>query len=155
MTIRRLDAGVVAIVLAAGLLACGRGPAPTRDAVGEALADGKLTARQGRGQRLFAVRCAMCHGALGHGDGQNASRMSPSPPDMSVTLERISSTDRRRIVIEGSAAVGRSNLCPPRGGSLRPEEGEALLAWLEVAARPAPEAPEASGSRRRRRPVSR
>jgi mono/diheme cytochrome c family protein len=142
-------------LVAVGLVACGRGGAPSQDALQEALREGPLTAREARGKQLFAERCATCHGVEGRGDGQNASRVTPVPPDMSMTLREVSPADRRRIVVEGSAAVGRSALCPPRGPSLRPEDVDALLAWLEVVARLPPAATdESAGPPRWRRKQS-
>ena len=41
----------------------------------------------------------------------------------------------------GTAALGRSPLCPPWGRSLGPDDVDALLAWLEAAARPPTVAP--------------
>lgn len=136
------------------LVACGPRVPSGRDAMEEALRDGTLTASEARGKRLFAARCAACHGASGRGDGPNASRLSPVPPDMSQTLSTLPAADRRRIVVEGTAAVGRSALCPPHGATLRREEVDALMAWLEVAARPVAGDAEPPAPRRRRRPTA-
>lgn len=115
--------------------ACRRGPqqAPA-DAVQQAFRDGALSRIESRGRRLFAERCATCHGATGRGDGQNAYNLDPPPPDFSPSLRRIGAADRRRIIEGGTAAVGRSPLCPPRGRALDEGDTEALLAYLEVLA---------------------
>jgi len=154
--VRVLVAAAALAVLVAGLVACSRGGGPSRDGLQEALSDRGLSAREARGKRLFAERCATCHGSEGRGDGQNASRMNPAPGDMSVTLRQVTPDTRRRIVIDGSAAVSRSALCPPRRATLRPEDVDALLAWLDVAARLPPAAePGSTGTPRwRRRPTS-
>lgn len=129
---------------------CRRAPAkPPVDALQQGFRDGTLTARESRGKRVFAERCAACHGARGRGDGQNAYNLHPPPPDFQESLARLSVADRRRVIEEGTAALGRSPLCPPRGSSLSEDEVEALLAWLDVMARPAAE-PEPSGPGRRR-----
>jgi mono/diheme cytochrome c family protein len=131
-------------LLLAGLasLACGRGPqqAPA-DAVQQAFRDGALTRIESRGRRLFAERCATCHGATGRGEGQNAYNLDPPPPDFSESLGRVPTADRRRIIEGGTAAVGRSALCPPRGRALGESDEEALLAYLDVLARPAKPTP--------------
>lgn len=131
------------LLLAAG--ACVRGPGPpSRDAVQEAFAHDALRAAEARGHRVFERRCAPCHGLEGRGDGPNAYNLSPAPPDFRESLANVPVALRRRIIEGGTAAVGRSPLCPPRGRSLSADERVALLAWLETAARGARPAPEAS-----------
>jgi Cytochrome C oxidase, cbb3-type, subunit III len=88
------------------------------------------------GRAVFARYCATCHGETGRGDGQNASRLSPPPPDL-VVLLRLWPRDRvRRVVESGSAAVGGSALCPPHGRQLPSDDIEALLAYLRVLSAP-------------------
>jgi mono/diheme cytochrome c family protein len=144
---------------AAGLvtaIACSRGAGPLpRDAIQEAFADDGLTAVEAAGHRLFVARCATCHGASGRGDGQNAYNLDPPPPDFQESLARLSVADRRRVVEGGTAALGRSPSCPPQGRSLAADEVDAVVAWLDVAARkpkeaPAGEEPAPSPLRRRR-----
>ena len=142
-----------AAALAFGVLvtaACsGPAPAPARDAVQEAFREDGLAGVEARGHRLFVERCATCHGPQGRGDGQNASNLDPPPPDFQSSLAKLSLLDRRRVVEGGTSALGRSPLCPPRSHSLEPEEVDAIVAWLEVAARPVPETPPPVWRRRR------
>ena len=138
-----MNAPAAALMLAAlAAAACGRGPqqAPA-DAVQQAFRDGTLTRIESRGRRLFADRCATCHGPTGRGEGQNAFNLDPPPPDFSESLVKLAAADRRRIIEGGTAAVGRSALCPPRGRALAESDTEALLAYLDVLARPAPPTP--------------
>lgn len=124
----------LAMTLAA--VAC-RAPARAgKDAVQEAFRDGGLSAQPARGHRLFLQRCATCHGPEGRGDGQNAYNLEPPPPDFQESLPRLGPADRRKVIEDGTVALGRSPLCPPWGRSLGPDDVDALLAWLEVAARP-------------------
>jgi mono/diheme cytochrome c family protein len=88
------------------------------------------------GKRLFAHYCATCHGDAGQGDGQNAYNLDPQPPDFSQSLKAHPSSYWRQIVEGGSAAVGRSPLCPPWGHTLEGEEIDAILAYLAVLAQP-------------------
>jgi mono/diheme cytochrome c family protein len=125
--------GLVAVVLMASA-GCREKVAPARDAVQDAFRDDALSARAARGHRVFQQRCATCHGPEGHGDGQNAYNLQPAPPDFRASLGKVSPSDRRRIIEGGTAALGRSPLCPPWGRSLDPDDVDALLAWLEVAA---------------------
>jgi mono/diheme cytochrome c family protein len=134
------------------LLAGCRAPAPAKDAVQDAFKDDALTAREARGHRVFLQRCATCHGPQGRGDGQNAYNLQPPPPDFQESLAKLSPADRRKVVESGTAALGRSPLCPPWGRSLGPDDVDALLAWLEVASRPraVPPEPDARPGVRRR-----
>lgn len=146
----------VGVLCAAALLAACRGtPAPPPvDAVQEAFRTEALDARESRGKQLFAERCATCHGPAGRGDGQNAYNLQPPPPDFSESLAGLPVPDRRRVIEEGTTALGRSPLCPPRGTALDDDAVEALLAYLDVMARQLPdeEARPAPGRRRWRRP---
>ena len=117
----------------------------------EAFKDDALTAPQARGHRVFLQRCATCHGPQGRGDGQNAYNLQPPPPDFQESLAKLSPADRRTVVESGTAALGRSPLCPPWGRSLGPDDVDAVVAWLEVASRPEVAVPEASARPGRRR----
>ena len=123
----------LSLVLAAACRAPSKAP---KDAVEEAFKDDALTAHQARGHRVFLQRCATCHGPQGRGDGQNAYNLQPPPPDFQESLAKLSPADRRKIVESGTAALGRSPLCPPWGRTLGPDDVDAVLAWLDVASRP-------------------
>jgi mono/diheme cytochrome c family protein len=131
---RSLAVGLLFALLASG---CRTDPEPPQvDAVQQAFREDALSARQAHGRRVFLERCATCHGPEGRGDGQNAPNLQPPPPDFSESLAALSQEDRRKVIEGGTAALGRSPLCPPWGRSLRSEEVEALLAYMEVMARP-------------------
>ena len=75
------------------------------------------------------VNCVTCHGDAGKGDGQNASNLNPPVPDLTTSKNLADATYVRRVIAEGSAAVGRSPLSPPWGRSLRPQEIEYLSSY--------------------------
>jgi mono/diheme cytochrome c family protein len=130
-----LAVGLLATTVAV-LSAC-RAPAPPgKNAVQEAFHEDGLSAAAARGHRVFLQRCATCHGPQGRGDGQNAYNLQPPPPDFQESLAKLSVPDRRRVIEGGTAALGRSPQCPPWGRSLGPDDVDALLAWLDAAARP-------------------
>jgi mono/diheme cytochrome c family protein len=133
----RRAAALALLVLVAGA-GCRRRAEPARDALQLGFRDGSLTSREARGKRLFTERCAPCHGPQGRGDGQNAYNLQPPPPDFSESLPKLAPADRRRVIEGGTAALGRSPLCPPRGRSLGEDGVTALLAYLDVMARPQP-----------------
>jgi len=130
------------VLLVAGLLlaaACrGGAPPPAKDAVQDAFREDGLLGVEAHGHRLFVERCATCHGPQGRGDGQNAFNLDPPPPDFQQSLAKLSAADRRQVIVNGTASLGRSPLCPPSGRALEADEIDALLAWLDVAARPGP-----------------
>jgi mono/diheme cytochrome c family protein len=116
-----------ALVMATG---CRRDVSPPGEPFAEAFRPADVSAAEDRGRRLFVERCSTCHGAEGHGDGQNAYNLDPPPSDMSVSLGALSDGQTRRIIEEGSAAIGRSPLCPPHGRVLVSDEIDDLLAYL-------------------------
>jgi mono/diheme cytochrome c family protein len=130
MTARRLAATLV-VLAAAG---CHRqAPAPPADPSLEALrAEDQAagpTYAQGQGKHLFDQYCATCHGDGGKGDGQNASNLNPPVPDLTASKSLADAAYVRRVIAEGSAAVGRSPLSPPWGRSLSPQEIEYLTLY--------------------------
>lgn len=134
--------GLMALLVVAG---CRAAPPSAKDAVQEAFRDDALSSREARGHRVFLQRCATCHGPQGRGDGQNAYNLQPPPPDFQESLAKVPRADRRRIIEGGTAALGRSPMCPPRGRSLDEGDVDALLAWLEAASRPRAVPTEADG----------
>ncbi len=88
-----------------------------------------LSYAEGQGKHLFDHYCATCHGDGGKGDGQNASNLTPAPPDLTTSKSLADAAYLRRVIAEGSAAVGRSPLSPPWGRNLRPQEIEYLSAY--------------------------
>jgi mono/diheme cytochrome c family protein len=109
---------------------CRRDATRPAEPLAEAFHPADISAAEDRGRRSFIERCSTCHGAEGHGDGQNAYNLDPPPPDMSESLGSLSETQRRLIIEKGSIAVGRSPLCPPSGRVLVSDEIDDLLAYL-------------------------
>jgi mono/diheme cytochrome c family protein len=94
-----------------------------------------LTYAEGQGKHLFERYCATCHGDAGKGDGQNASNLNPPVPDLTSSKNLADRAYVRRVIAEGSAAVGRSPLSPPWGRSLRPLEIEYLTLYCRALAK--------------------
>ena len=137
---------IALLLVVATLAGCRAAPVPGKDAVQQAFRDDSLSAREARGHRVFLQRCATCHGPQGRGDGQNSYNLQPAPPDFQESLAKLPVADRRKVIEGGTAALGRSPLCPAWGRSLGPDDVDALLAWLEAAARPTIVAPSAEPS---------
>jgi mono/diheme cytochrome c family protein len=121
---------LVALVVV-GTLACGarRREAP-RDPLDTAFTYPGLTAQASDGRRLFIARCAPCHGPGGRGDGPNAYNLDPPPPDFSRSLSKLPPATVETIIRKGTAAEGRSPLCPPRGKALTERQVRHLESFL-------------------------
>jgi mono/diheme cytochrome c family protein len=119
--------------------ACGRASAPPSDPMLDAIrADervGGLSYSEGQGKHLFAQYCSTCHGDEGKGDGQNASNLNPSPPDLTSSKNARDGAYLRRVIAQGSAAIGRSPLSPPYGRSLSSQQIEDVVAYCQALAR--------------------
>ncbi len=97
-----------------------------------------LTYAQGQGKHLFDQYCATCHGDEGKGDGQNASNLNPQVPDLTTSKSMADPAYVRRVIAEGSAAVGRSPLSPPWGRNLRPQQIDELVLYCKILGRKKP-----------------
>jgi mono/diheme cytochrome c family protein len=129
----RRDVACLALGLVLATTACSRPAAPQEDPVPAVIAaSGRAyqSPSAAEGRRLFTAYCATCHGDEGRGDGQNASRLAPRPPDLTQAMTRLSFADVRRIVEGGTASLGRTPLCPPHGRTLGAEGVDVLLAHL-------------------------
>ena len=132
MTARHLAAALVVL----GAAGCHRqAAAPPADLSLDALrAEGQaagLNYAQGQGKHLFDHYCATCHGDEGKGDGQNASNLNPQVPDLTASKSVADPAYVRRVIAEGSAAVGRSPLSPPWGRNLSPQDVEYLVLYCQ------------------------
>lgn len=130
-----LAAGVMAVFVLSLASGCGAPAATPADPVGDLVIARDSSPTSDEGRRLFALHCAPCHGDEGRGDGQNASRLSPRPPDLTIVMRSRAESDVRTVVASGSAAVGRSPLCPPRLRDIGPAGVDALVAHVRELAR--------------------
>lgn len=81
--------------------------------------------RMESGARGFQEYCAMCHGSEGYGDGDVAGNLRK---DASISVARLNDAGRlsvlkragvRKVIVEGGAHTGRSNLMPAWGNKLK------------------------------------
>jgi mono/diheme cytochrome c family protein len=129
--------------LAVALAGCGAGPTrppgdPMLDAMRAEERAGDLSYAESQGRILFAHYCATCHGDDGKGDGQNASNLNPPPPDMSASKNTRDPALLRKVITEGSAAIGRSPQSPPWGRSLSRQQIDYLVAYCQSMERKKP-----------------
>ena len=143
MTNRTWQAAVVTALALTTSVACRTGPRsqpgdPMLEAIRAEEREGNLTYVESQGRHLFAHYCATCHGDDARGDGQNASNLNPAPPDMTIPKSPPDPALIRRVIAEGSAAVGRSPLSPPWGHSLSRQEVDYLVAYCQAIGRKKP-----------------
>jgi mono/diheme cytochrome c family protein len=132
-SIRRLAASVVPLLLLGG---CGRGPGkPPSDPLLEAIRveerEGNLSYVESQGRHLFVQYCVTCHGDEAKGDGQNASNLTPPPPDMTASKNMQDAGYVRKVIVEGSAGMGRAALSPPWGRTFSQQQVDDLVAYCQ------------------------
>ncbi len=106
------------------------------------------------GRELFRVRCAICHGPEGEGDGPNARFLDPRPRNLVSSPYKIAATagvpreptdaELRRVI-----RAGLPGTAMPKFRALREPELEALIAFLRTKrgkhVHPDPESAESRG----------
>ena len=85
------------------------------------------------GKRLFLHYCAVCHGETGDGGGQYYG-LTPTPANFTdkAFMKSLSNERLFKAIMEGSASVGKSNMCPPWGKSFHPEELEFIVTYIRT-----------------------
>jgi mono/diheme cytochrome c family protein len=115
-------AQIVVIAAFVALPACGR--EPQREAAAPASAP--VTAR---GQPLYEIRCAPCHGVGGGGDGPAAAGIDPKPRNFrDPAFWKGRSAEQLRLVVR----QGRpGSLMPPFEGLLSDAEIDDVVAYVQ------------------------
>jgi mono/diheme cytochrome c family protein len=88
-----------------------------------AASPGLATEKDTRAQQAYLAYCAMCHGPRGAGDGEVATALKRSSIivprlDDAARLAQLGRSGVLRIILEGGAHVGRSNVMPEWSGLL-------------------------------------
>jgi len=86
-------------------------------------------------RRLFNHYCSPCHGENGDGFGKYfAYDLEPRPPDFTVPdfLQNRGVEELTTLVTKGSAALGKSNLCPPWEKTILQEEILYLVTHIKI-----------------------
>jgi mono/diheme cytochrome c family protein len=87
------------------------------------------------GRHLFIHYCSPCHGENGDGYGQYfAYGLEPQPADFTAADFLQSRNDKTLFlsISHGSAALGKSNLCPPWGNTFHQEEIAFLIDYIKI-----------------------
>jgi mono/diheme cytochrome c family protein len=96
---------------------------PTPDTSASAPSAGANESADVLGPRVFATRCALCHGADGHGDGVGSKALNPKPRNFHDKAYMSTRTDAQllEVIHNGKGAM------PKWGGVLSEAEINAVL----------------------------
>ncbi len=91
------------------------------------------------GAKIFAERCARCHGKDGRGNGPDLAKLHPSSSPVnwtrSVVMKKWSDKEIVDIITKGGKAVDSSPVMPPFGGKLSDAQIQDLLAFIRALAK--------------------
>lgn len=124
--------GMVRVLLAGAVIAGLTAGAAPKQQPGNA-AD--KTAKATRAQQAYLAYCAMCHGPQGAGDGDVAASLRRSGItvprlDDAATMDRVGRAGAYRIITEGGAHTGRSNIMPSWGSLVGPRLANDLADYV-------------------------
>lgn len=108
-------------------------PAGDQQAGSAATAQGGATNQAEEASNIFQLRCAICHGESGKGDGPGAASLNPKPRDYTDKEWQASVTDEelKKVIVEGGAALGKSPIMPPNPDlGQKPEVLDAIIAKI-------------------------
>ena len=113
-------------------------PAPATSTPPSPTAPAAASADPSRGAPLYAQYCASCHGPQGAGDGPLAQALDPKPAhhDDGAYMNSLSNDHLFQVVKGGGAAVGKSPLMTPWGGTLSDAQIWDVIAYVRTLARP-------------------
>jgi mono/diheme cytochrome c family protein len=134
---------LLAAIPALMLAGCGKQPAKGKsnaksagaDSLAAAEANANMPFEIKEGKRLFNHYCAVCHGESGDGTGQYyGSSLQPTPANFTdkAFMKTISDETLTKSITEGTASVGKSNMCPPWGKTFESDEIECLVAYIKT-----------------------
>ncbi len=86
-----------------------------------------------KGEATFTSYCAGCHGQSGKGDGPAAAALNPKPKNLAdpKVIGKLSDKYLTDIISKGGAAVGKSALMPPWGGTLKEADIQNIIAFIK------------------------
>lgn len=89
------------------------------------------------GKAKYETLCAGCHGVSGKGDGPAATALNPKPRNYTdkKSMSTIKDEDIFKIIKEGGAAVGKSQLMPPWGTALSGDDIRNITAYIRTFAK--------------------
>ena len=105
------------------------GPSPTAQAE-----PGKPSAAAvAEAKNIYQMRCAICHGQTGKGDGPGAASLDPKPRNYTdkAWQATVTDDDLKQVIVKGGAALQKSPVMPPNPDlGQKPEVLDALIALI-------------------------
>ena len=90
-------------------------------------------------KNVFQMRCVICHGENGKGDGPGAASLNPKPRNYTDKewQKSVTDDDLKQVISKGGAALGKSPVMPPSPDlAQKPEVLDALVAMIRGFAQP-------------------
>ncbi len=91
------------------------------------------------GAKIYAERCARCHGKNGEGNGPDLEKLHPTSSPVNwtrpVVMKQWSDKEIVDIITKGGKAVRSSPVMPPFGGKLTEAQIQDLLAFIRSLAK--------------------
>jgi len=109
-------------------------PAPTEPAGGGTPAAPDAASAIAAGVQSYAIYCSSCHGATGDSNTPIADTIQPRPTrhDDGAYMGTLTDDHIFRVIKEGGAAVGKSPMMAPWGGSLSDQQIHELVAFIRT-----------------------
>jgi len=116
-------------------------PAPAPEALApgpEAAAGGAMLGDAQKGKVIYDTYCVACHGPQGKGDGPAAASLTKKPANHSDGnyMNPLPNEELFKVVKEGGASIGKSNLMPAWGATLQDDQVKDVLAYVRSLANP-------------------
>ena len=114
-------------------------PAPAKTPETPSDPDAAVEADAKLGKANYQIHCASCHGETGEGDGPVAQALSPKPARHTdgAYMNPLTDTYLFKVIKFGGAAVGKSSMMAPLGGSLSDQQIRNVIAFIRTLADPA------------------
>jgi cytochrome c5 len=102
-----------------------------------------LNYQQAQGKRVFYTYCVWCHADSSPAGPSNRSNLTPTPPlaNDGATFNPLSDEFVRNTITLGGSAMGKSAMMPPWGRTLKPDEVQAVIAFMRAIALPSYQPP--------------
>lgn len=81
-----------------------------------------------RGEVVYKTNCILCHGVNADGKGRVSKLYNPAPANL--TISNTDENYRRKIIVNGGKAVGRSDGMPNWGEQISADEIEDVIVYL-------------------------
>lgn len=93
-------------------------------------------------RNVYNHYCVHCHGLNGKGDGRSfAYELEPKPRDFTDIeyMAKLNDEDIRKVIVGGSASVGKSSLCPAWSDTFGDKMLEELIIYVRIFSSSSPE----------------